>query len=44
MEKQRVQIFLNKKVNEKMRKEKIRKKGDVSNYIEGLIKKDLKIK
>ncbi len=44
MEKQRVQIFLDKKVNEKMRKEKIRKKGDVSNYIERLIKKDLKIK
>ena len=44
MEKERVQIFLDKKVNEKMRKEKIRKKGDVSNYIESLIKKDLKIK
>lgn len=40
----RIHIILNDKVEEKMRKEKVRKKGDISEYIEKLIKKDLKIK
>ena len=44
MEKERIQLLLSKKVSNKMRKEKVRKKGDISNYIESLIKKDLKIK
>ena len=40
----RLQIVLNEEVERKMRKEKVRRKGDISEYIEKLIKKDLKIK
>ena len=40
----RIHIILYDNVEEKMRQEKVRKKGDISKYIENLIKKDLKIK
>lgn len=40
----KIHIFLNDNVEKKMREEKIRKKGDMSKYIEKLIKRDLKIK
>ena len=40
----RIHIYLDEKVEEKMREEKVRKKGDISKYIEKLIKRDLKIK
>ena len=44
MVKDRIQLFIDKKINEKMRQIIIRKKGDISKYIEDLIKKDLEIK
>lgn len=37
----RIHIILDDKIEEKMRKEKVRKKGDISKYIEELIKRDL---
>ena len=40
----RLQIILDDKVEEKMRQKKIRRKGDISEYIQDLIKKDLRIK
>lgn len=40
----KIHIYLDEKVEKKMREKKIRKKGDISNYIENLIKKDLGIK
>ena len=40
----RIHIILEDKIEEKMRDEKVRKKGDISNYIVKLIKNDLKIK
>ena len=44
IEKERIHIILNDKVEKKMREKKVRKKGDISKYIESLIKEDLKIK
>jgi len=40
----KIHIYLDEKVEKKMREKKVRKKGDITKYIEGLIKKDLKIK
>jgi len=37
-------VILNDAVEKKLRKEKVRKKGDISRYVESLIKKDLRIK
>ena len=39
----RIHIYLEEKVEREMREKKIRRKGDISKYIEGLIKKDLKL-
>jgi len=40
----RIHIILDEEVENEMRSKKIKKKGDLSKYIEGLIKKDLKMK
>ena len=40
----RIHIILDDKVEVKMREKKVRKKGDISKYIQELIKKDLNIK
>jgi len=40
----RIQIHLDEKIEKKMRDKKVRKKGDISKYIEGLIKRDLNLK
>ena len=40
----KIHIYLDEEVEEKMREEKVRRKGDISKYIEKLIKRDLKIK
>ena len=40
----KIHIYIEEEVEEKMREEKVRKKGDISKYIGSLIKKDLKIK
>ena len=40
----KIHIYLNESIEKEMREKKIRKKGDISKYIEDLIKKDLEIK
>jgi len=42
MEKTIINLFIDPVLNEKMRKTKIRKKGDISKYINDLIREDLK--
>ena len=44
MSMKRIHIILKDNVEESMRKKRIRRKGDISRYIENLIKEDLKIK
>ena len=39
----RIHIYLEEEVEREMREKKMRKKGDISKYIENLIKKDLKL-
>jgi len=40
----KIHIYLDEKVDKKMREKVIRKKGDISKYIELLIKNDLNLK